>query len=81
MKKVTISINGAYNNESLAKVSRALNDLSGVVAADVSSAENLAFAYAGDKLSKTAIIGAVNKEGVSASVVNETYLSGVEDLK
>lgn len=80
MKKVTISLDGVYMDERVKKVSRALNDLSGVVAADVSAAENTAFAYAGDKLSKNAIISAVNREGVNCTVTREDYLSGVEDL-
>lgn len=77
MKKVTLSINGHISNENAADISGALNDLSGVVAADTTPSENKAYAYSGDRLSKSVLEDAVRKTGYDGRVVNEEYLKGL----
>ncbi len=80
MKKVTINVNGVLDKDAARQVSKSLNDLSGVVAADVSLPENRAFAYAGDKLSDQAIINAVQKAGFSGAIINEQYITDLDEL-
>lgn len=73
MKKVTLQINGLTNEETADEISGSLNDLSGVVAADVSVANRQAYAYSGDRLPKEVVAAAARKVGVDAAVINEEY--------
>lgn len=81
MKKVTLAINGYTDKEAVNNISGALNDLSGVVAADVAPAQNKAYAYSGDRLNKEILEGAVRKAGYEAKVIDEQYLNDVNDYK
>lgn len=73
MKKVTIQLNNTTNEEGSKKVGQALNDLSGVVAADVATVEQKAYVYAGDRLNGSTMIQAVQNAGYSGTIINEEY--------
>lgn len=81
MKKVSLQVNGIKNENNAAQVQNALNDLSGVVAAHISTTDNVAYAYAGDRLSKDVMINAVRNIGYESGVINEEYLNGVQEIK
>ena len=77
MKKVTISIDGINSIENAKKLDRSLNELSGIVAADVSLAEDKAYVYAGDQLSQMSILKAVSRSGLAGMIDQEEYYSEV----
>ena len=67
MKKVTLSFPDSLGIE---KAEKYLSALSGVVAVDI--AGNTAVAHCGDRMEKGALLSAVNKAGMSATIVSET---------
>ena len=81
MKKITISIDGKLNEKKAMEIRTSLNDLSGVVAADVVVLDAKAYAYAGDKLNPGVVLRKVHEAGSSASIVKEEYISDIEEFK
>lgn len=78
MKKLTLHINGALTGNDAKQISGALNDLSGIVAADVVPDENTAYAYAGDRLELNTASNAVTEAGYGCVVTDEEYLTGAQ---
>ena len=81
MKKITMSIDGKINDKKAAEIRTSLNDLSGVVAADVAALDAKAYAYAGDKLDPETVLKKVRETGLGACVVKEEYINDVEEFK
>ncbi len=81
MKKTTLQLNGVQGAEEANKVGEALNNLSGVVAADIVIENQKAYAYSGDRLLKNVLTEAIGKTGYTAAVVQEEYLSDVSQFK
>lgn len=81
MKKITMEIKGTIGDEGKKEINTALNDLSGVVAADVVQEEGRAYAYAGDLLQVLSASEAVRDAGYDCHVVNEEYITDVDDYK
>lgn len=77
MKKITLQINSLLNEETADEISGSINDLSGVVAADVSMADRKAYAYSGDRLPKEVVAAAARKVGADAAIINEEYFSAL----
>ena len=72
MKKVTVNVPN-MNPGNAGQISEALNALSGVVAADAAVPEGRVFAYAGDKLSHQALLGALRGAGYQGTVEREEF--------
>lgn len=77
MKRITLAVDGHINNQEAKKISSSINDLSGVVAADVAVADKKAYAYAGDRLDSSVVAGKVREAGYEAAVLQEEYLNGI----
>ena len=81
MKKVTLSLGGQIDDEGAKKIASAINDLSGVVAADVIANESKAYAYTGDQLNAHTVSNSVREAGYRAHVLEEGYITDVKDYK
>jgi len=81
MKKITLAIDGQIDNRAAKEISSAINDLSGVVAADVVANESKAYAYAGDQLEVYTVSSKVREAGYGSHVLKEEYLTDVNDYK
>ena len=81
MKKITMNINGKIDDKKAMAIKTSLNDLSGVVAADVAALEARAYAYAGDKLNAETVLQKVQEAGAAASVAKEEYIGDVDEFK
>jgi cation transport ATPase len=73
LKKITLSIDGCVDEQDAKKIASSINDLSGVVAADVVASESMAYAYAGDKLDSNTVSNSVSKAGFTAHVLKDEY--------
>ena len=81
MKKITLSIDGNINDHGVKEINSALNDLSGVVAADVVAADARAYAYAGDQLDGYTVSTKVREAGYDTHVLKEEYITDVSDYQ
>ncbi|MCL2576745.1 MAG: hypothetical protein FWE27_01665 [Defluviitaleaceae bacterium] len=81
MKKITLNIADNIDDNDAKKIASSLNDLSGVVAADVVASESVAYAYAGDQLDPFTASNAVREIGYNAHVLNNDYITDVKDYK
>ena len=73
MKKVTIQTQWT-DREACERASQALNDLSGVVAAEAHGQQLTAFA--GDLLTRQTMMEALHKAGVEGQVIKEEAVTG-----
>ena len=81
MKKITLSIDGQIDDRGAKEIISSLNDLSGVVAADVVANESRAYAYAGDQLDAYTVSNSVREKGFNAHVLKDEYITDVEDYQ
>jgi len=81
MKKITLAIDGKINDHDAKEISSTLNNLSGVVAADVVANESKAYAYAGDQLEAYTVSSKAREAGYSSQVIKEEYITDVSDYK
>ena len=81
LKKITLSLDDQINDGSAREISSSLNNLSGVVVADVSAGENRAYAYTGDQLDAYTASNAVRETGHNAHVLKNEYITDVKDYK
>ena len=81
MKKITLAIDGQIDDQGAKNISSALNDLSGVVAADVTATESKAYAYAGDQLNVNTVSSKVREAGYVSHVLKEEYITDVSEYK
>ena len=81
MKKVTLSIDSQIDDHGAKEIASSMNDLSGVVAADVIASESKAYAYTGDQLNAYTISNAVREKGHKAHVLKDEYITDVKDYK
>ena len=81
MKKITLSVNSSIDDKSAKEISSCINNLSGVVAADVVTADAKAYAYAGDMLEAYHVSSKVREAGYNSHVVKEEYITDVSEYK
>jgi hypothetical protein len=81
LKKITLSIDGHIDDNGAKKIATSINDLSGVVAADVIASESKAYAYASDQLDAFTVSNSVREAGYNAHVLKDEYITDVEDYK
>ena len=81
MKKITLAIDGQIDEQGAKELSSALNDLSGVVAADVVTQESKAYAYAGDQLDAYTVSSKARDVGFGSLVLKEEYITDVHEYK
>lgn len=81
MKKITLSIDSHIDDDGAKKIASSMNDLSGVVAADVVASESVAYAYAGDQLDAYTVSNSVREAGYNAHVLKDEYITDVKDYK
>lgn len=74
MKKVTMNLDGVLTLDSAEKLNESLNNLSGIVAADISLSENKAYVYAGDQLTKQTITDTLGSAGHHVTIEREEYM-------
>ena len=69
-----MNIDGKISNRKAMEIRVSLNDLAGVVSADVAALEAKAYAYAGDKLSAESAVQRIGEVGMTASLIKEEYV-------
>ncbi len=74
MKRITLGIEGVYNDESAGRLSSAFNDISGIVAAGISVTEQKAVLYTNDLLNKNDLQSVATLSGFGATVLTEDYM-------
>ena len=80
IKKITLSIDGYVDEQGAKKIASSINDLSGVVAADVAENNSIIYAYAGDKLDTNTVSNSVREAGYIAHVLKDEYNTGNTNL-
>jgi hypothetical protein len=81
MKKITLALDGQIDDKGAKEITTAINDLSGVVAADVIANESKAYAYAGDQLNAYTVSSKARDAGYNAHVLKEEYINSVDEYK
>jgi hypothetical protein len=81
LKKITLSIDGNIDDNGAKEIASSINNLSGVVAADVVASESKAYAYAGDQLDAYTVSNSVRETGYTAHVLKDEYITDVKDYK
>jgi len=81
LKKITLSIDGHIDDHNAKEIVSSINNLSGVVAADIVASESKVYAYTGDQLDSYTLSNSVREIGYNAHVLKDEYITDVEHYK